>query len=220
MTLHYTTTAQKMIMFWNEEAKNQPSRRRTFNIKDATELRSSVWKLFLQTKPAGHVSIAGYAAPFTWQANMQTSWLLGGDSMVERYHRKHKHPLTFQQDGQFAKIWYSYPLGRNYRLMVAADAKVHHNETYSKMSFRQGTFYGLSGAIMRYHFVRQNPDLKTWAYIWMTIGIIIGNLGRGLLGSPRHLGLCFGGIEGLLRATACSLANRDSTDLAKALNNR
>ena len=34
----------------------------------------------------------------------------------------------------------------------------------------------------------------------MTIGIIIGNLGRGLFGSPRHLGLCFGGVEGLVRA--------------------
>ena len=87
---------------------------------------------------------------------------------------------------------------------------------------------------MRYHFVRQNPDLKTWAYVWMTIGIIIGNLGRGLFGSPRHLGLCFGGIEGL-RAIVCAIAslakaeqqiavNGDSIKahgvLAKALSNR
>ena len=104
--------------------------------------------------------------------------------------------------------------------MVAADANVCHNETYGKMSFRQGIFYGISGAIMRYHFVRQNPNLKTLAYIWMTIGVIIGNLGRGLFGSPRHLGLCFGGIEGLVRAITCSLINGDSTDLAKALRNR
>ena len=104
--------------------------------------------------------------------------------------------------------------------MVAADANVYHNETYSEMSFRQGIFYGLSGAIMRYHFVRQNPDLKTWAYVWMTIGVIFGNLRRGLFGSPRHLGLCFGGIEGLVRAIACSLINGDSTALAKALRNR
>ena len=88
------------------------------------------------------------------------------------------------------------------------------------MSFRQGMFYGLSGAIMRYHFVRQNPDLNIWAYMWMTIGVIMGNLVQGLFGSPRHLGLCFGGIEGLFRAIACSLVNGDSTGLAKALRNR
>ena len=104
--------------------------------------------------------------------------------------------------------------------MVAADANAYHNETYSKMSFQQGIYYGVSGTIMRYHFVRQNPDLKIWAYIWMTIGIIIGNLGRGLFGSPRHLGLCFGGVEGLMRAITCSLTNRDSTRLAITLRNR
>ena len=65
--------------------------------------------------------------------------------------------------------------------MVAAQAISYHNETYNEMSFQRGKFYGLSSAIMRYHFVRLNPELKTWAYIWMTLGIIIGNLVRGLL---------------------------------------
>ena len=104
--------------------------------------------------------------------------------------------------------------------MVASDAIAYHNETYSNISFQQGIFYGASGAIMRYHFVRQNPDLKIWAYIWMTIGVIIGNLGHGLFGSPRHLGLCIGGIDGLVRAIVCSLANGDSTSLAKSLYKR
>ena len=104
--------------------------------------------------------------------------------------------------------------------MVAADANAYHNETYGEMSFRQGMFYGVSGAIMRYHFVRQNPDLKTWAYMWMTIGVILGNFGKGLSGSPRHLGLCLGGTVGLMRTIACSLINGDSARLAKALNKR
>ena len=153
---------------------------------------------------------------------MQTSWLLGGATAWSRdIIEKHQHPINFRTRWAVCEdLIYSYPLSRKYRLMVAADANAYHNETYSEMSFRQGIFYGLSGAIMRYHFVRQNPDLKTLAYIWMTIGVIIGNLGRGLFGSPRHLGLCFGGVEGLVRAIVCSLINGDSTGLAKALTNR
>ena len=226
ITLHHDSL-RKMIMFWNEESQKSalPLAGASFNIKDATELRSSVLRklFFLQTKPAGHVSIAGYAAPFTPTAtNMQTSWLLGGTTAWSRdIIEKHKHPINFPTRWAVCEdLMYSYPLSRKYRLMVAAHANVCHNETYGKMSFRQGIFYGISGAIMRYHFVRQNPNLKTWAYMWMTIGVIIGNLGRGLLGSPRHLGLCFGGVEGLVRAITCSLINGDSTDLAKALRNR
>ena len=104
---------------------------------------------FLQTKPAGHVSIAGYAAPFTpTEANMQTSWLLGGATAWSRdIIEKHQHPINFPTRWAVCEdLIYSYPLGRKYRLMVAADANAYHNETYSKMSFRQGIFYGVSGS--------------------------------------------------------------------------
>jgi glycosyltransferase involved in cell wall biosynthesis len=217
----------KMIEFWNEESQKSglPLAGASFNIKDAPVLRSSLLRnlFFLPTKPAGHVSIAGYAAPFTpAKTNMQTSWLLGGSTAWSRdIIEKHRHPIDFPTRWAVCEdLIYSYPLRRKYRLMVASNAIAYHNETYRKMSFQQGIFYGASGAIMRYHFIRQNPDLKTWAYMWMTIGIIIGNLGRGLFGSPRHLGLCIGGIEGLMRAILCSLTNGDITSLAKSLNKR
>ena len=218
---------EKMIIFWNGESQKSapPLAGASFNIKDAPVHRSSGLRnlFFLQTKPAGHVTMAGYAVPFTpTKTNMQTSWLLGGSTAWSRdVIEKHRHPINFPTRWAVCEdLIYSYPLSHKYRLMVAADAIAYHNETYSKMSFQKGLFYGVSGAIMRYHFIRQNPDLKLWAYIWMTIGIIIANLGRGLFGSPRHLGLCIGGIEGLVRAIVCSLANQDSTCLAKALNKK
>ena len=218
---------KNMIIFWNEESQKSalPLAGASFNVKDAAVLRSSVLRnlFFLQTKPAGHVSIAGYAAPFTpTKTSMQTSWLLGGSTAWSRdIIEKHQHPINFPTRWAVCEdLIYSYPLSRKYRLMVAAEAIAYHNETYSNISFQQGIFYGASGAIMRYHFICQSPNLKTWAYIWMTIGVIIGNLCRGLFGSPRHLGLCIGGIEGLVRAIVCSLTNGDSTSLAKALNKR
>ena len=218
---------KKMIQFWNKESKAQvtPLAGASFNIKDAPQLKSSaILKLFfLQTKPAGGVSKAGYAAPFTpAKTNMRTSWLLGGATAWSRdIIKKHLHPINFQTKWAVCEdLIYSYPLGHKYRLMVAANANAYHNETYSQMTFREGIFHGVSGAIMRYHFVRQNPDLKTWAYMWMTVGIILGNLGRAFSGSPRHLGLCLGGIEGLLRAILCSLTLQDSIKLAKSLKDR
>jgi len=217
----------KLITFWNEESQKnvQPLAGVSLNIKDAPTLQSSGMRnlLFLQTKPAGHVSKAGYAAPFVPAAqNMETKWLLGGATAWARdVLEKQRHPINFQTRWAVCEdLIYSYPLSRQYRLMVVASAISYHNETYSKMSFGQGRFYGLSGAIMRYHFVRQNPDLKTWAYVWMTIGVISGNFGLGLFGSPRHLGISFGGLEGLIRAVICSLINGDSTSLAKSLNTR
>ena len=218
---------EKMIIFWNEEAQKSapPLAGASFNIKDAPQLHSSgVRKLFfLQTKPAGQVSIAGYAAPFTpTEANMQTSWLLGGATAWSRHIiDTHPHPINFSSRWAVCEdLIYSYPLAREYRLMVVADANAYHNETYSEMSFQQGLFYGLSGAIMRYHFVCQNLDLKTWAYLWMTIGVILGNFSKGLFGSPQHLGLCLGGTVGLIRAMLCSLTKGNSASLARALNNR
>lgn len=217
----------KMIQFWNQETKAKaiPLAGASFNIKNAPQPQSSaILKLFfLQTKPAGFVSKAGYAAPFTpAEMNMRTSWLLGGATAWSRdVIKKHVHPINFPTKWAICEdLIYSYPLGHNCRLMVVSDAKAYHNETYGQMTFRQGIFFGVSGAIMRYHFVRQNPDLRTWAYMWMTVAIIFGNLGRGLSGSPRHLGLCLGGIEGLVRTMICSLTFQDSTTLAKSLNDR
>ena len=215
---------KKMIMFWNKESQNTalPLAGASFNISDAQELKSSVFRklFFLDTKPAGHVSIAGYATPFTpTKSDMQTSWLLGGATawsrdVVEQY----QHPINYPTKWAICEdLIYSYPLGCKYRLMVVADAHAYHNESYVKISFRQGVFYGLSSTIMRYFFVYQNPNLKTWAYIWMTIGVIVGNLGKGLTGSERHLGLSLGATIGLVRAITCSLINGDRTKLAKSL---
>ena len=215
---------RKMIMFWNEELQKStlPLAGASFNIKDAPELGSSVLRnlFFLQTKPAGRVSKAGYAAPFTpAETNMQSSWLLGGATAWSRdIIEKHQHPINFPTRWAVCEdLIYSYPLSRKYRLMVAADAIAYHNETYSKMSFRQGIFYGLSGTIMRYHFVCQSPGLKIWAFCWMNFGLIFGNLLKGTMNSPRHFGLCFGLVLGLTRVLVAIILRQDSTNLARQL---
>ena len=217
----------KILAFWNFESgkKERLLAGVSLNVVDLPKLRPSLIRklFFLQLEPAGGVSKSGYCIPYApTQKSIETSWLLGGATLWSRdILEKYRHPINFPTRWAVCEdLMYSFPLSRNYRLMVAADAHAYHNETYSELSFKQGVFYGLSGAIMRYHFIKQNDGFKTWAYLWMTIGIIVGNLVRGVLGSPRHLGLCLGGVRGLILTLKCSLLKQDSVTLAKSLFDR
>ena len=211
----------EMISFWNEESKKSapPLAGISFNVQDLPKVKPSALRklFFLNSEPAGHVSKAGYAAPFApTENNLRTSWLLGATAWSREVLKKHPHPINFPTRWAVCEdLIYSYQLKNKYRLMVAARARSYHNETYDKMSFQQGIFYGVSGTIMRYHFVRLNPELRVLPFLWMTLGVIIGNLGRGIFGSPRHIGLSFGGMEGFYRVLVCSLAKGDSNALAE-----
>ena len=88
---------RKMIIFWNKESQNKAVSLAgvSFNIKNAPQLQpSAVRKLFfLQTKPAGHVTLAGYAAPYAPTrriANLLVGWRC--NSVVKRHYRKTPTP--------------------------------------------------------------------------------------------------------------------------------
>ncbi len=209
---------------WNRESQREgkPLAGMSFNMLDQLRLGNSILRrlFFLSTQPPGSVSKAGYAAPFTpTDQDRETSWLVGGTTAWSRdILTRYPHPFSYPTRWAVCEdLIYSYPLRMDYRLMVVKDVPCYHNETYSSMSFRQGVFYGVSSAIMRYHFIRQHDDMKTWAWLWMTTAVIMGNLARGLMGSPRHLGLFVGGLEGMIRGVFCSIMGADSTILARSL---
>ena len=216
-----------LIKVWNREAV-KPGRSLagiSVNVTNTPRLTNDLFcKIFLRsTKSHGGVSIAGYASPLGHvQVDHDVEWLAGGSTAWSRdIIDKHPHPISFPMSWAICEdVIYSYPLHRNYRLIATARVLCLHNDTYKHMSLQQGIFYGVSSAIMRYHFVRQHDELKTWAYLWMTLGILIGNLAKGLLFSPQHLGLFLGGLNGFARVLLCCLFNCDSSILAKALAKR
>jgi len=217
----------RLVETWNRliQLDGSPLAGFSFNLMDMPSLHNSFIRqmFFLSTQPPGSVSKAGYAAPFCpADQDREVSWLLGGATVWSRsVLEEHQHPLSFPTRWAVCEdLLYSYPLHMDYRMLVVTDVECFHNETYSNMSFRQGIFYGVSSAIMRYHFIRQHAEMKTWAWLWMTIGVVLGNLAKGMLGSPRHLGLFAGGVEGMTRACICSLMSGDSEDLAKQLGAR
>jgi len=214
----------RLVETWNRvnQLNGNPLAGFSFNLRDMPPLRNSFIRqmFFLSTQPPGGVSRAGYAAPFSPALkDREVSWLLGGATAWSRtVLEEHQHPLSFPTRWAVCEdLMFSYPLHPDYRMLVVSDVECFHNETYASMSFRQGIFYGVSSAIMRYHFIRQHAEMKTWAWLWMTIGVVLGNLAKGMLGSPRHLGLFAGGVEGIARAGLCSLRGGDSEDLARQL---
>lgn len=213
-----------VVETWNRknQINDRPLAGISFNLRDMVPQKNSLLRkvFFLSTEPPGSVSRAGYASPFcpAYQ-DREVSWLLGGATAWSRtILEKYQHPMSFPTRWAVCEdLMFSYPLHLQYRMLVVAGVECFHNETYSDMSFRQGVFYGVSSTVMRYHFICQNETMKTIAWLWMTIGVVLGNFAIGMLGSPRHLGLSVGGIEGIAQACLCSLRGADSEDLARQL---
>ena len=217
----------RFVKIWNRESQRpgKPLAGLSFNLVDLPTIKNSIFRraFFLSVDPPGRVSKAGYAAPFCpADRDHDVSWLLGGATAWSRdILETYQHPLSFPTRWAVCEdLIYSYSLNQDYRMMVAKDITCLHNETYQTMNFHQGIFYGVSSAIMRYHFIRLHEEMKTWAWLWMTVGVSFGNLLKGLMGSPRHLGLFVGGMEGLVRAIFCSLFNGDSQRLSRSLATR
>ena len=101
--------------------------------------------------------------------------------------------------------------------MVASEARAFHNETYKDVGFRKAIFYGRSGAVLRYHFVRLNDELSTWSYFFVTASIISKNLVMGMFGSKKHFGLFFGGVIGLANCIRCNLGGNNSENMVREL---
>lgn len=213
-----------MIKFWNDtqNTDGNPLAGASFNVVDMPPLKNSIFRrmMLLSTEPKGNVSISGYAAPYNpIDQTHSVSWLIGGATAWSReVIDTCPHPLSFPTRWAVCEdLIFSYPLAASHRLMAVAEARVYHNEQYHQMGVRQGIFYGVSSVLMRYHFVRQQKSLSNYAFIWMTLGVLAGQLAKGATGSKRHLGLFLGGCEGLGRAVLNLITFQDSTKLAKSL---
>jgi glycosyltransferase involved in cell wall biosynthesis len=219
-----TDAIGKMINYWNEaqNTDGKPLAGASFNLINMEPLKNSIFRrmMLLGTEPKGRVSISGYAAPYNpIEQTHEVRWLIGGATAWSReIIDTCPHPLSFVTRWAVCEdLIFSYPLADSYRLMAVAEAKAYHNVQSDEMGIRQGMFYGVSSVLMRYHFVHQQKSLSLCAFIWMTFGVLAGQLAIGATGSKRHIGLFLGGCEGLARAVFNLITFQDSTRLAKSL---
>jgi hypothetical protein len=214
----------QMLDFWNthDHREGKPLAGVSFNLTNIPYLRNHWLRklFFLQTHPKGYVSIAGYASPYCPASTTHdTEWLLGGATAWSRdVIDKFKHPIKFPTRWAVCEdLIYSFPLRKTHKMKVFHEAKARHNDTYSLMSLKQGIFHGASSVIMRYHFVQQNKNLSFLAFLWMSLGLLAGNLLKGINGSSRHLGVFLGGMRGLTKVIINHIFLRDSKKLASNL---
>ena len=218
---------EKFLLCWNIEKDKTglPLGGMSFNIVDAEIPKYSIFRklFYMSVSEKGGVSDSGYAATyFPVSEVMNTKWLVGGvtgwaRSLIEN----HDHPIDFSTRWAVCEdLIYSYPLHRSHRLLVAKDARVNHNQTYSEMSLKRGIYYGLSQVVMRFYFVSINEDLSKPLFLWMTLGQLLGYMLMGVRGDRRSLGFFLGGMKGLILCLLTVFDSKSPKDLAEDLFNK
>lgn len=217
----------KLLEFWNLTSKSEGDRPLagvSFNVVDLPIKKNSFFRkvALLGTESPGSLSLGGYARPFSpTDRNAETAWLLGGSTAWSRDILENcPHPIDFSTKWAVCEdLIYSYPIGKNYRMMVAKDAVVYHNETYQDFAIQKSIFYGVSSSVMRYFFVTANPEFSKLAFFWMTLCVALGHLARAFIGSKKHAGLFFGNVFGLIIISSCTILGVQAKRIARYLAN-
>ena len=226
ITLH-EDSLENFLICWNIEKPKAglPLGGMSLNVVDAEIPKDSIYRkiFYMGISEKGGVSKAGYAATyFPTLKVIETEWLIGGATGWERsIIENHKHPIDFSTHWAVCEdLIYSYPLHHSYRLIVAKDAHVNHNQTYSEMSLKKGIYYGLSLVIMRFYFVSINKDLSIFLFFWMTLGQLVAYMLMSFRGDHRSIGFFLGGVKGIILCLLTVLGKGSSKELAKRIFNK
>ncbi len=210
-----------MLDFWNDE-QNKPGKPlggASFNLINLPVQKNSIFRkiMFLSTEPKGTVTAAGYMSSFCpADKTMEVDWLLGGGTAWARdIIDNHPHPMSFEIPWAAGEdVMFSFPLRKDYRLMVAANAIMQYNDTIDEKSFRHGIFFGVSRIFAGYFLVCHNK-LSTLAFLWMSFGLLFGQL---VLGSRRNrFGLFIGQLEGIIRVLFSLISLKPRLENSKRL---
>ena len=219
-----TDAFDKMLDFWNTHAKlaGMSLAGVSFNVVDLPPInQSKIRKLFfLSASKPGEVLKSGFAAPFSPASHQKTtSWLLGGSTAWSReILETHIHPIYFPTKWAVCEdLMYSYALSKTHRLMIAEEAHAYHNEDDQDASLRKSIFHGYSSVVMRRYFVSQHHELKLWAFLWMTVGIIFGHLLQGLWGRQKSIGLAIGNVLGVVKIVKATISGTKAAQIAEDL---
>lgn len=211
---------------WTRERERpgKPLAGLSFNLVDLPTIKNSLFRraFFLSVVPPGRVSQAGYAAPFCpADRDLEVSWLLGGATAWSRdILEAYRHPLSFPTRWAVCEdLIYSYPLSKEFRMLVSQQIKCRHNETYSKLGFKKSIFYGRSSILFRYLFIERHDELSSLAWLWMSIGIFNLRLIRGIY-SKHHLGFAIGMMFGLIDISINKFLDRDIEYAARDMNSK
>ena len=189
-----------MFAFWENAPSDIGGAR--FNIINE-DVPRGIWikSLFLTDSsrrgvmlPSGYQTSIG---PST--INRVVRWLSGGVTIWRReVIEEFNYDEWFQGTGYLEDVDYSYNVGKSYKLVVVADAKVRHL-SYPVRKDRN-YLLGKWQAINRMYFVKKHPEFSVLLCYWAMVGEMLVNLGKGIT-ERNTVGLwrASGNLSGLIR---------------------
>ena len=185
---------EAMLTFWDTASADVGGAR--FHIINE-KLPRSVWikSLFLAgSRQKGIVLSSGYTTPIgPISENLQVRWLSGGVTLWRSaVIKEFDYDEWFEGTGYLEDVDYSYNVGRKYKLVAVADARVQHlsNPIRKNMNYLLGKWQVTN----RMYFVKKYPDLSVPLCYFAVCGQMVFNLAK-------------------------SAAERDSVGLRRALGN-
>lgn len=171
---------EAMLVFW-EKAPNDVGGAR-FNIVNE-EFPQVVWLkslFFLEGRKRGSLLPSGYQTSFgPVLKDTYVSWLSGGVTLWRRVVvREFAYDEWFQGTGYLEDVDYSYTVGKRYKLVVVADARVKH----LSYPVRKESNYVLGRwqAINRMYFVKKHREFWLPLCYWSMFGEFLLNLGTAV----------------------------------------
>ncbi len=205
----------EMIRFWNLAVPETAAV--SFNIINTPpEPRTWLRDLFLMSGPVPGRVLKSGATTSTCQTtrDLQVEWVCGGATvwraavLKEYTHREVNARWAIAED-----IIFSYPVSKQYPMFVCAASQVRHEHVFDYRVKQAHWYHGRTRTLWMWYFVERNDSLSRTAFLWMTMGSVLGRLAGGLAyRNLDHWRFAGGQVAAIWRGASALLRGRDFAD--------
>jgi len=193
---------EAMLRFWDGAPKHIGGA--SFNIVNVRSPRALLVKSVFRMDSfrRGAVLRSGYEATIApVRDDTYVEWLCGGATVWRRpVVEEFQYDEWFKGYAYFEDVDYSYRVGRKYRLIILANAQVKHFSPPVKES--RNYKLGKCQVINRRYFMHKHADMSVGWFYWATCGLMVANVGEGILTkSPGLFARALGNAVGLLQSS-------------------
>ena len=166
-------------------------------------VRLYLWLFLMDSGEYGVVLRSGFNTPIANAPETRfVEWLNGGCTIWRReVFQEHRFDEWFPGNGLCEDLRFSRQVGRRFRLVVVADARVQHQEAPRTM---QGDYFqGIAQVVNRFYVVQCDEGLSRALCMWALWGLFLHNLTLGFIKRDKGLlaraqGNCVGFVRLLM----------------------
>jgi glycosyltransferase involved in cell wall biosynthesis len=191
---------ENMIEFWNKAPLDIGGA--CFNVITNKRPRFAWIKAIFATgkKQRGVVLSSGFATEVCpVDTDISTQWLLGGATIWRRkVLNEFKFDEWFEGYGLHEDLDFSYRVGKRYKLVVVANAKIRHLQ--SPISKKNNFEFGKMEVLGHYRIVIKHPELSKALFLWACFGQFLENIYLAIAKRKKeYLTRALGNFSGILQ---------------------